>query len=240
MHPLKRAVLALYNPTVNFYRNRILEFGHQRHFRQRTREKWALIESELPATPGSLLDVGCAEGYFARRAAARGWCAFGVDPQVGAIRFARDQARREGLGSAYFATGAVSPRGSTLLPSFDVILFLSAYHQISKRYGEGSARACLDGLLGACSKKMIFEPASINRKYAEPVLERENDEECVATWVRGIISRDWRIRCLGACSYSSEEPRRFLFVLERATVGPDLAVGSRSSRDGSPPHQGRA
>lgn len=213
---LKRGVLVVYNPAANFYKNRIFKASHQHHFSARTAAKWALMEPELPAEPGSLLDVGCSEGVFAREAAARGWCAWGIEAKPAAVRRAARVAAGEGRATAYFARGLVTPQAARTLPEFDVILLLSVMHQLFKRFGEAAARAMLADLLGSCRTKLFLEMAGINRKYGRAVLSRDNDGASVDELVRALVPAGWRARFLGAVPYTEEEPHRFLYVVERA------------------------
>jgi ubiquinone/menaquinone biosynthesis C-methylase UbiE len=47
--------------------------------------------TDLPATPGSLLDVGAATGFFVEQARAVGWDAIGIEPSEWAAAYARDK-----------------------------------------------------------------------------------------------------------------------------------------------------
>lgn len=212
---LKKAVLIAYNPVANFYKNKLVKVSHQNHFYQRTGEKWALISPELPAAPGSLLDIGCSEGIFARKAAAMGWRAWGVEAKQEAVSRAIVAAENEGFSNILFASGVLTGEAAQRLPTFDVILLLSVLHQIFKRFGPDQAHTFLLNLLGACSQKLFLEMAAINRKYGQNVLSRENDRASVYRLVLDLVPSEWQVRFLGDPPYTNEEPNRFLYVLER-------------------------
>ena len=212
---LKCLVLSVYNPVVIFYRKRVLKVSHQRNFSERTEEKWSLIRPELPETPGSLLDIGCAEGHFTREAAKLGWSAWGVDGQEQAIVYARKRAHSDNVENVFFSQGLISSAVAKHLPGFDVVLFLSSYHQISKNLGDSGAREFLHHVLSACRQKVIFEPASVNRKYGESLLDKDNDWHSMVSWVEGLLPEGWSARSIGGINYTSEEPVRWVFVLER-------------------------
>jgi 2-polyprenyl-3-methyl-5-hydroxy-6-metoxy-1,4-benzoquinol methylase len=45
--------------------------------------------------PGKILDVGCYEGYFLYEARKFGWTCYGVEPNVGGAKYAREQLNLE-------------------------------------------------------------------------------------------------------------------------------------------------
>jgi len=212
---LKKLILFFYNPIIYFWNNKIIKVSHQRNFDERTKKKWELIKSELPDVPGSLLDIGCAEGHFTLNSSKLGWVAWGIDGKENAIKYARKQADKIGLDSAFFSEGIVLPDSSSKLPSFDVILFLSSYHQISKKYSEEKAVLVLRNLLNKCTGKIIFEPASVNRKYSNNVFNTDNDLTEITEWVRKIVPKEWNVRLSDKIKYNSEETYRYIFVLEK-------------------------
>lgn len=223
MRPLKRIALAAYNPTVLFYRRRLLRQSHQRLDLARTSDKWTLIERELPDVPGSLLDIGCNEGHFTRKAAENGWCAWGIDDLAHPVEFATEQARAQGLSNALFAQGQLTPEVARRLPSFDVILMVSTFHEIFQVFGPDLAYRMFDDLLAACRQKMIFEPASTNDRYSgsHALFIKENDRTAIESWVCSIASRSpgWRVRFVGKTQYTNAEPYRFMFAIERTGLG---------------------
>lgn len=219
MNPLKRMLLAAYNPAMHFYRRRLRRLSHQRLDMERTLAKWPLIEKELTGPPGSLLDIGCNEGFFTRKAAEKGWCAWGIDRLANPVEYAANRAREQGLPTVFFAHGLMTPEAACGLPTFDVILLVSTFHEIFNACGEARAYQLFDDLLKACRRKLIFEPASTNDRYSreKPVLARDNDRDAVETWVRALVSRSpgWRTRYVGETRYTNAEPHRFMFVIER-------------------------
>ncbi len=220
MSALKHLALAIYNPVMHFYRRRFLGLSHQRQDAERTRQKWRLIEGELDTPPGSLLDIGCNEGYFALKAAEKGWCAWGIDRLGHTVAYADKKARDGRLSTAYFARGLMSPATARTLPKFDVILLLSAFHEIYQSFDEEDAYRLFDDLLKACGRKLIFEPASINNRYSREraVLAKDNDRDAIEAWVRDLASRSpgWHVRYVGETSYTADEPYRYMFVIESA------------------------
>lgn len=219
MNLMKSLLLAVLNPAILFYRKKIVGVSHQRSHMGRAREKWQLIENELTETPGNLLDIGCNEGYFTMKAAEKGWCAWGIERMERAVRYASREAARRNLGTAIFFNASLTPEAAERFPQFDVILFLSSFHDFHQAHGGKRAYAMFDSLLRACRHKMILEPASTAKRFSksEPVFSRDNDRESIEEWVRGLVARSpgWQVRYVGATAYSEIEPYRFMFSIER-------------------------
>ena len=213
---LKRTVLSVYNPIANFHINKIFKASHQHNFQDRTQLKWALIERELPSEPGSLLDIGCSEGIFTRKAADAGYCAWGIEGKAAAIDRATGASATAAGSEAFFANGLLTPRTAGNLPIYDVILLLSVLHQLFKNYGEVVATKMVADLLKSCRLRFIVEMAGTNRKYGHNVLAIENDLESVGDLVQRLLPPGWSKRYAGAIPYTNEEPNRFIYVLERS------------------------
>ncbi|NKB49967.1 MAG: methyltransferase domain-containing protein [Alphaproteobacteria bacterium] len=221
---LKSLILAVANPTLRFYRTKIVGLSHQRSDMARAQEKWRLIESELPETAGSLLDIGCNEGYFTLQAAEKGWCGWGIEIIEKAVRYARHEAAQRNLDTALFFNAPLTPEAVERMPHFDVILFMSSFHDFHQVYGGARAYEMFDNLLRACRQKMILEPASTTKRFSatEPVFSKDNDREAIEEWVRTLVARSpgWTVRYVGETAYSEVEPYRFMFSIERAPQHP--------------------
>jgi len=219
MSVLKSIILIFLNPMLLFYKNKIIGLSHQRSHMDRAREKWSLIEGELTDTPGSLLDIGCNEGYFTMQAAEKGWSAWGIERMERAVRYARREAERRNLDTALFFNAPLTPEAVEHMPQFDVILFLSSFHDFHQVHGGERAYAMFDNLLRACRHKMILEPASTTKRFSksEPVFSRDNDREAIEEWVHKLVARSpgWNVRYVGETAYSEVEPYRYMFSIER-------------------------
>lgn len=219
MNYLKTLALGWINPIAKLYRGKFLGLSHQRKHIERTQQKWRLIAGELTGPPGSLLDIGCNEGYFTLRAAEMGWCAWGVEPLTMAANYARQRAVDAGLGNALFFNGPLTPEATHALPTFDVILFLSSFHDLHKKFGSTQANAVFGNLLAACRRKILLEPASTSSRFSKdaPVFARDNDRDAIQEWIHTLVADapEWTVRYIGATPYGELEPFRFLFSIER-------------------------
>ena len=153
------------------------------------------------------------------QAAEKGWSAWGIERMERAVRYARREAAERNLDTALFFNAPLTPEAVEHLPHFDVILFLSSFHDFYQVHGGERAYAMFDNLLRACRHKMILEPASTAKRFSnsEPVFGRDNDRESIEEWVRGLVARSpgWQVRYVGETAYSEVEPYRYMFSIER-------------------------
>ncbi|MCE2510423.1 MAG: class I SAM-dependent methyltransferase [Alphaproteobacteria bacterium] len=205
-------------PFIHFYRQRLRGMSHQRLDMDRMRRKWALLEKELDARTGELLDIGCNEGFFTRLATQKGWRSVGIDVNEATIRYARK--KHADLPNIRFMNASITRPFVEQLPEFDVILLLSVFQEIYVALGREEALHCFGALLAKCRQKMLFETASTNAKYAgDRLFAKDNDQASVEAWIATLVATHpgWQARLVGATAYSNTEPYRYLFAIERTT-----------------------
>ena len=175
-----------------------------------------MIKHELNGPHGSLLDIGCNEGYFTRFSSEEGWFSIGVDIDKKAIQFARQKSVL--MPNVAFINQEINKSFIETLPVFDVILLLSTFQEIYVLLGKDHATKVLGGLLNRCRIKMIMEPASTNAKYGEPeFFSVDNNRAAIEAGMQRLISQfpGWKIREIGATPYSDTEPHRYMYAIER-------------------------
>lgn len=201
------------------YNTRILKVSHQRKNMERARSKWEIIRANLPENPGTVLDIGCNEGFFTINAAKKGWFAWGFDLLENAIDYAVGTARKEGLNNVFFSEGGITPENVKKFPKFDVIFLLSIFQEICSKFSIEKGYEVFDDLLKICKGRLFFEPSSINRKYCkgERVFAVDNDFESINNWVGQLVSRStgWKFQYIGKTAYTDNEPYRFMFLIEK-------------------------
>ena len=213
---MKSFLVKLAVPFIQFYRQRLRGMSHQRLDMERMHRKWALLEKELKGEPGSLLDIGCNEGFLTRFAAEKGWDSTGIDVSAERIRYA--QKKHQDLPNLRFLNASISRAFLDSMPDFDVIFLLSVFQEIYVALGREEALYAFGALLSKCRRKMLFEPASTNAKYAgDRLFEKDNDQAAVEAWVAKLVAAHpgWRAHFVGATAYSDTEPYRYLFAIER-------------------------
>ena len=106
----------------------------------------------------TLLDLGCAEGYFVEQAAAQCGCvALGVDADVRRLSLAQASATLNRVHGAGFMYGQLTPEFIAMLPSFDAVIFMSVLHHIMYEHGVDYARDYMHGLRAKVGKFLIFD-----------------------------------------------------------------------------------
>jgi SAM-dependent methyltransferase len=122
-------------------------------------KRWSAIAVEIELNSvGSVLDIGCAEGWFLRQAAERYGCfALGVDMDdkaIAASELARihDRTQRHASMLSTMTTQDISA-----LPQFDLVLCLSVAHHVIRTQGLAAARDFVTAVASRARKVLIFE-----------------------------------------------------------------------------------
>lgn len=121
-------------------------------------DRWAVIREVLSASPNTVLDLGCAEGYFVSRAAREFGCfVLGVDADLRRLTIAQELSilnKNEGAGYMY---AHITPEFLEKLPLFDVVILLAVLHHVMYEHGVDYARRFMEGVRKKTSKSLIFE-----------------------------------------------------------------------------------
>jgi cyclopropane fatty-acyl-phospholipid synthase-like methyltransferase len=132
-------------------------------------DRWTLIASAMQTHGAtSLLDLGCAEGYFVRRAAQEFNCfALGVDADASRLLVAQNCVLLDRVERAGFTLADIDTRLLQNLPSFDAVLFLSVMHHVLYEHGLDHARALLAAIRVRTGKFLIFDMGQSNETRNE-------------------------------------------------------------------------
>lgn len=114
--------------------------------------RWEFIEPYITDAE-TLMDIGCAEGYFTRRAADSGLWAMGIEADVSRVA----RAGEYNTTNVAWVTHTVTPTSLQHLPDMDVILLLTVHHHWEQQYGLNTAEQMFITLLEKCDR-LIYEP----------------------------------------------------------------------------------
>jgi len=122
-------------------------------------DRWAIIEGEISASKAvTMLDVGCAEGFFVEKAASVCGCfALGVDGDVRRLSLAHASILLNGVKGAGFMYADITPELISRLPVSDLVLFQSVLHHIMYNQGVDYAREIMTALRSKVGKILVFD-----------------------------------------------------------------------------------
>lgn len=126
-------------------------------------DRWTVIKKVLSEGPSTVLDLGCAEGYFVSNAAQEYGCfALGVDADIRRLTIAQDLSvlnRRERAGFMY---ARLTLEFLDTLPRFDVVILLAVLHHIMYEHGVEFAREFMTHVRAKTGSSLIFEMGQSN------------------------------------------------------------------------------
>jgi len=127
-------------------------------------DRWKVIEGEILACKAStMLDLGCAEGYFVQKAASTCGClALGVDGDARRLSLAHASILLNKVKGAGFLYADITPELISRLPVHDIVLFQSVLHHMMYSAGTDYAREVLVQLRSKIGKLMIFDMGQSN------------------------------------------------------------------------------
>jgi hypothetical protein len=181
-------------------------------------DRWIFIRDELKQLEqGSVLDIGCAEGTFVKRAADElGWFGIGVERNRGPVL--NGEVRRLTAGRRNYAViyADLNPDAIRRLPKCDVALCLAVVHHVINKSGLDAGREFLTAVASVTRCKLIFEmgapkhPDFVNSEGRV----RSADEQAPA--IRSLLeSAGWTdVRPLGRTQGFKGRHKRDVFVAD--------------------------
>jgi hypothetical protein len=193
-----------------------VEIGGRRFANVRdTDERWQAVADVLrDYGVRNLLDIGCAEGWFVRRAAADlNIFAIGIEATdvgiVGELARLHDRVPRAAVARAF-----VTPEVIRDLPQFDAVLCLSMLHHVIRGFGLDVAERFLQVLATRAGKVFVFEIGTADESSWTEFLPEQNQGQ--EAFVRELLKRSGfhEIRVIGESAAFNREVQRLLFVAE--------------------------
>ena len=179
--------------------------------------RWQMVLAVLEDYDArSFCDLGCAEGYYVRRAAELGLFAIGVDSDPKRLRTANALAVLDDEWSSGFVRKAITSESVRDLPVFDAIACMSLLHHVIHREGIDEARALLTEINRKVAKCMVFDmggPEETENAWASSLemLQGDVDANIVAFLEEAGFTN---IRMLGHTVGYNTKVQRGFFVAE--------------------------
>jgi hypothetical protein len=170
-----------------------------------------------------VLDVGCAEGWFIRRAAVDLHCfAIGIEATdrltVGEFSRLHDRVERVAAIRSFISASDLAS-----LPKFDAVICMSVVHHIIRAYGLAAAGEFVTALGTRVEKVLIFEIGTADESSWTQHLPELNQGQEV--FVRDFLERCGliNVRVIADSPAYHREVQRLLFVAEPASTAKSAA-----------------
>jgi cyclopropane fatty-acyl-phospholipid synthase-like methyltransferase len=125
--------------------------------------RWEQVEKVIDAQQiKSVVDLGCAEGFFVRKSAEKGCFAVGVEGDARMLLWAQTTLTMDGLKNFGFIKMDMANDNIHNVPKADMVIFFSVLHHIMYSKGEEYAFEFLKKVKALTGRVMIFEMGQSN------------------------------------------------------------------------------
>jgi len=193
-----------------------IEIGGRRYQNARESEsRWQAIATTLKDYGArNVLDVGCAEGWFLRRAAADLKC-FAIGIEASERVLISELARLyDGLERTAIMTALVTADDILALPKFDAVICTSVVHHVIRRGGLAAGQDFVRALSTRANKVVLFEMGTSGEKDWSGILPKMAEGQ--EAFVQGFLEDCGltRIRLIAESEGFRREDQRLLFSAE--------------------------
>lgn len=144
-----------------------VEIGGRLYAQKREADiRWQAISETIQRYKArNLLDIGCAEAWFLRRAAVE-LGTFGIGVEAAERRTLTGEIARlhDGVDRVAVIKARLGPEDISHLPVCDIVLCLSVLHHIMREEGRAGAEDFLRAIAGRVSKALVFEMGTSEEK----------------------------------------------------------------------------
>lgn len=181
-------------------------------------DRWSVIKNELlHYETTSIIDIGCAEGWFVRLAAEELGCfSIGIE-RYDVSMYSGELARLyDKVPNCAIIKSDLNTKNIPKLPEVDVILCLSVLHHIVYKEGINYARDFIRALGGKAKKAIIFEMGTVEEAKAkwskDMPLMPEGQRLFITEFLKSAGFTN--IKTIGSSSSIYKDAERLLFVAE--------------------------
>lgn len=185
---------------------------------KRTAEKrWEIIEEPLKQlTPNSVVDIGCAEGFFVFMAAKKTQAlTLGVDSDARRLFYAtHQQVFTPEIHNIGFMRAEISPEFLHKLPAQDVFICMSVMHHIMYEHGYDYALDFTKELRKITNKALFFEMGHSNEKTMKWAKELPDMGSDVDKWIKNFLTDAGfsDVELLGKTSSYKRDTERGIYI----------------------------
>jgi SAM-dependent methyltransferase len=179
-----------------------------------TNDRYDAILSNIDEYPGSLIDLGCNQGFFVLKAADKGSFSVGIDHDWFEIIWARAIAEKNNVNKALFMNAEINSLFISSMPSFDMVVCTSIFHHWVRIYGKDEAFKMMKLIALKTNKYLVFETGQhdeiATRWYKELDFMGDDYERWVVDFLHEIGFVE--IKKAGKFSTRLSEVKRTLFI----------------------------
>lgn len=179
-------------------------------------DRWKMIQEVLrTADVKSVIDLGCAEGYFVQQSAKNMNClSLGVDADRRRLTVARLATNFNQIEHAGYIYGKIDREFVLSLPSFDGVIFLSVLHHIMYEHGQEHSLELMKAIHGMTKKCIIFDMGQSNETQHEWAKLLPDMKPDPISWISSFLKSAGftRVENLGHTDAYKSEARRELFI----------------------------
>lgn len=177
-------------------------------------ERWEFIESHLEPDYDTLVDIGCADGYFSKCAADRGLTVYGLEGNQNRVERAKELC--EEYNEVKIEQKYLSPDNITDTPSSGVVLFLTVHHHWIRQYGWDDAAEMFRYICNQ-TELVFYEPPGnkiISRDGSESPLNPKDSIDYYSDEINQILGDQVTIIESRIFSYNDSARADPIFVLD--------------------------
>jgi|GEM_PF-1437925 len=178
-------------------------------------DRWSLMKRVIESKKvDTVLDLGCAEGYFVKKAAAMGCTATGVDNDPVRIATAFLTTLHEKLPHCYFSGADINEAFIHTLQPHDLVICTSLLHHFLYRTGLENTQRVLNAIHGITQKALIFETGQSDEQEMSWATQLPDMGSDPLVWIEGFLSGAGftNVEVLGQTDSFNSEVARYLLV----------------------------
>jgi SAM-dependent methyltransferase len=198
-----------------------VELGGRRFAEKRDADtRWQAIAAAIREYDArNILDIGCAEGWFLRRAAQEFGCfGIGIDADSRRVLLGEIARLHDGVERVAIMGGMLGPTDIRRLPVCDIVLSLSVVHHVMRSGGRAAAEEFVQALATRARKALIFEMGTSDEKmlkWAHALPDMPNGQEAFVTELLDSCGLK-NVRKVAVTAGLKRDAPRILFIAEPA------------------------
>jgi SAM-dependent methyltransferase len=183
-------------------------------------ERWRLVADRLGGeTISSVIDLGCAEGYFVRAAARLFACpCLGVEGDPRRFLIAANASVKSREIQTGYMFSEISSSLVAKLPTYDLVISMSLMHHVFYQQGAEEAERLIRAMHGICGRFLVFDMGHSGEKTYQWASLLPDMGERPAEWIADFLAKAGfvGIETLGVIASPKNPAGRTLFLARPA------------------------